>query len=203
MDVLGFEEGGDDDDAAGSGGEDLREGLGGDSADAEGGDFRADFPLHDGDFLEANGGAAELGGGGEKRAESDVVKAFGEGGAGLGERVGGTAEEEFRIVDFGLRIWGRGRLKAGMNSAVQGAVVLADVDAVGAELYGEGGVVVEDEGDAGGAAEGDELFRNALDGGEVVTFCPELEEICPAGEEGGGDGFCVFLRGVAEVENAV
>ena len=39
LDVGGGEEVGDDDDAAGTGGEDLGEGLAGDAADAEGGDF--------------------------------------------------------------------------------------------------------------------------------------------------------------------
>ena len=92
LDVGGLEEGGDDDDAAGTGGEDLREGLAGDAADAEGGDLRADFALHGGDFMKADGGAAGFGGSGEKRAEADVVEAFGEGGAGLGEGMGRAAE---------------------------------------------------------------------------------------------------------------
>ena len=39
------------------------------------------------------------------------------------------------------------------------AVVLAEVDAVGAEFEGEVEVVVEDEGDSGGAAEREEVSR--------------------------------------------
>ena len=84
-DVWGLEEGGDDDDAVCSGGEDLGEGGGGDAANAEGGEVLADFVLHGGDVLKADGLATGLGGGGEKRAETDVVEALGEGGAGLGE----------------------------------------------------------------------------------------------------------------------
>ena len=85
----------------------------------------------------------------------------------------------------------------------QGAVVLADVDAVGTDLGGEGGVVVEDEGNSGGAAEREEFFGDAADGGEVMAFGAELEEVGTAGEEGGGDGFGVLLGDVAEVEDAV
>ena len=83
LNVWGLEEGGDDDDAFGSGGEDLGEGGGGDAADAEGGEVLADFALHGGDVLEANGGATGLSGGGKKRAEADVVEALSKGGAGL------------------------------------------------------------------------------------------------------------------------
>ena len=80
----------------------------GDAADAEGGDFRADFALHGGDFIKADGGAAGFGGRGEKRAEADVVEAFGEGGAGLVEGMGGAAEEEgTRGGDWGLGIGGK------------------------------------------------------------------------------------------------
>ena len=92
MDVGGLEEGGDDDDAAGTGGEDGRERFRGDAADAEGGDLTADLALHGGDVEEADGGATGFGRSGEKRTEADVVEAFGEGGAGLGERVGGAAD---------------------------------------------------------------------------------------------------------------
>jgi hypothetical protein len=92
-----------------------------------------------------------------------------------------------------------------MNPALQWerAVVLTEVDAVGAEFEGEGEVVVEDEGDAGGAAEGKEFCGDAADGREVAAFGAELEEIGSAGEEGAGDGFGVFLGDVAEVEDAV
>ncbi len=94
LDVGGLEEIGDDDDAAGSGGEDLRQGLAGDAADTEGGDFRADFTLHGGDFVEADGGATGFGGGGEKRAEANVVEAFFQGCAGLLQGMGGAADDE-------------------------------------------------------------------------------------------------------------
>ena len=77
------------------------------------------------------------------------------------------------------------------------------MDAVGTDVGGEGGVIVEDEGDSGGAAEREEFFGDALDGGEVVAFCAELEEVGSAGEEGGGDVLGVFLGDVAEVEDAV
>jgi hypothetical protein len=74
-------------------------------------------------------------------------------------------------------------MKAGMNPAVRGerAVVLAEVDAVGAEFEGEGEVVVEDERDSGGAAEWEEFFRDAADGGEVTALGAELEEVGTAG----------------------
>ena len=59
-----------------------------------------------------------------------------------------------------------------MNSALrwEGAVVLAEVDAVGADFQGERGVVVENEGDSGGAAEGEEFLGDAADGVEVVQI---------------------------------
>ena len=104
LDVGSFEEIGDDDDAPGTGGEDLREGLAGDAADAEGGDFPADFALHGGDVVETDGGAAGLGGGGEKRAEADVVEAFGQGGAGLGEGVGGAADRKVEEIGVEFEI---------------------------------------------------------------------------------------------------
>jgi hypothetical protein len=85
----------------------------------------------------------------------------------------------------------------------EGAVVLADVDAVGPEFASEGGVVVEDEGDAGFTAQRDQGFRDTPDGGEVVVLGAELEEVSAAGQQGGGGGDGVFLRGVAEVEDGV
>ena len=94
FDVSGVEEGGDDDDATCTGGEDGGEGFWSDAADAEGGDFSADFAFHGGDFMETDGGTTGFGGGGEKRAEADVVEALGEGGTGLGEGMGGAAEDE-------------------------------------------------------------------------------------------------------------
>lgn len=92
LDIGGLEQIGDDDDAAGSGGEDLGERLAGNAADAEGGDLAANFAFHRGDFMEADGGAAGFGGGREKRAETDVVEALFKGIAGLGEGVGGAAD---------------------------------------------------------------------------------------------------------------
>ena len=130
--VIGLKQVGNDDDAAGSGGEDLRQGLAGDATDAEGGDLTADFALHGGDFLKADGRAAGFGGSREKRAEADVVEAFGEGGAGLAEGMGGAADEFAGADDF-----------AGGGER---AVVLAEVDAVGIEGGGEGGEIVENEG---------------------------------------------------------
>ena len=94
FDIVGLEQIGDDDDTAGSSGEDLGERLAGDAADAEGGDLGADFAFHGGDVLEADGGAPDLGGSGKKRAEADVVEAFFQSGAGLGERMSGAADEE-------------------------------------------------------------------------------------------------------------
>ena len=94
MDVGSGEQVRNDDDAAGTCGENLRERLAGDAADAEGGDFGADFVFHDCDVLEADGGASGLGGGGEKRAEADVVETFFEGGTGLGQGMGGATDEK-------------------------------------------------------------------------------------------------------------
>ena len=90
-----------------------------------------------------------------------------------------------------------------MAGFFQAAIVLADVDAVGSEFAGEGGVVVEDEGDACGAAERDEEFRDAADGGEVVILGAELEDVRAAGQQRGGDGGGVFRGHVAEVEDGV
>ena len=81
----------------------------------------------------------------------------------------------------------------------------AAVDSGGgqSDAGGEGGVVVEDEGNVGSATKREETAGDPLNGGEVVALCAELDEIGTAGQEGGGDGFCVFLRNVAEVEDAV
>ena len=58
---------------------------------------------------------------------------------------------------------------------------MADVDAVGTDFQGEGGEVIENERHSGGAAEREEFFRDAADGGEVVAFGAELEETGSAG----------------------
>ena len=96
-------------------------------------------------------------------------------------------------------------MKAGMNSAVQWvrAIFLAEVDAVGTDFEGKGGMVVEDEGDSGGAAEGKEFLGDATDDGKVVALGAKLEKVGAAFQEGLGDGFGVFLGGVTEVEDAV
>ena len=64
------------------------------------------------------------------------------------------------------------------------AVVLADVDAVGAEFRGEGGVIVEDERHAGGAAEREQFFRDAPDGGEVVALARSWRRSAPPANRG-------------------
>ena len=64
----------------------------------------------------------------------------------------------------------------------EGAVVLADVDAVGTDFSGEGGEIIEDEGDSGGTAKWEDFLGDAADGGEVVVFRAELENIRAAGE---------------------
>lgn len=188
-DVLGLEEVGDDDDAAGSGGEDLGEVAAVDAADAEGGDSRADVSFHFGDLIEPDAGSAEFGGGGKQRAEADVVEALGEGGASLVERVGGAADDH-RGADDG----------AGLGER---AIVLPEVESVGAEFRGELGEVIEDEWDTGGAAEREGGFRDAADGGGVAGFGAELEQVRAAVEQGLGGGGGVFLADVAEVEDGV
>ena len=85
----------------------------------------------------------------------------------------------------------------------EGAVVLANVYTVGVDGGGEFWEIVEDEWDACGAAEGEELAGDSLDGGEVVVFCTELEDVCTASEKRGGDFLGTRLGGVAEVEDAV
>ena len=85
----------------------------------------------------------------------------------------------------------------------EGAVVLADVDAVGIDFCGEGRVVVEDEGDPSGAAKGEDFFRDAADGGEVVPLGAELEKVRTASEKGLGNGLGEGLGDVAEIEDAV
>ena len=97
---MGFEQGGDDDNSARAGGEDLGESFGGDAADAEGWDFGADIAFHGGDVLKADGGSPSFGGGGKKWAEADAVEAFSEGGACLVEGMGGAADDHVRADDF-------------------------------------------------------------------------------------------------------
>ena len=65
----------------------------------------------------------------------------------------------------------------------EGAVVLADVNTVGVDGGGEFGEIVEDKWDARRAAKGDELAGDALEGGEVVIFCAELEDVGATSEE--------------------
>ena len=64
-------------------------------------------------------------------------------------------------------------------------------------------MVVEDEWNTSRAAERDEFFRDAPDGGEVLALGAELEEIRAATEQRSGDRLGIFLRGVAEVEDGV
>ena len=68
-----------------------------------------------------------------------------------------------------------------LKSFGERSVVLAEVDAVGTDLRGEGGMVVEDEGDSGGAAKREKFFGDSADGDEVVAFGAELEEVGSAG----------------------
>jgi hypothetical protein len=187
--IGGLKQGGNDNDASRSGGEDLGQGYRGEATDAEGGDFLADLALHGGDFVEADGGAAGFGGGGEKRAEADVIEALGEGGAGLIQRMSGAADEFARTDDvpgFGER-----------------AVVLADVNAIRIDFRSEGGMIVKNERNSGGAAERKKLLPDTPNGGEIVTFRSKLEEISTASQERSGDFFRARLRDVAEVEDAV
>lgn len=65
-------------------------------------------------------------------------------------------------------------MKAGMNSAVQGAVVLAEVGTVRTDADGEVRVIVEDKGNSGGTTQRQEPAGDAFDGGEVVVFRAEL-----------------------------
>ena len=145
LDIRGLKQGGDDHDAASSGGEDLRQGFRGDAADAEGGDFPTGIAFHDRDFMKADGGAAGFGGGGKQRAEADVVESSLEGGPGLFQGVGGAAEEKCGVRSAGCGM----EESAGFGERT---IVLADVDTVTIQCGGEGRVVVEDEGDSGGAA---------------------------------------------------
>ena len=89
------------------------------------------------------------------------------------------------------------------SGAFEGAVVLAEVDAVGIEFGGEGWKIVEDEGNARGAAEREDAAGDGGDEVQRLALGAELEEIGSTGEEGGGDGFRVLGAGVAEIEEAV
>ena len=86
---------------------------------------------------------------------------------------------------------------------LQGAVVLADVDAIRTEFTGELRVVVEDERNPGSAAERDEFLGDTTDGGEIVAFGAELENIRTTRKQAGGHLFGSGFGGVAEVEDAV
>ena len=99
-----------------------------------------------------------------------------------------------------------------MNSAVrlqeaagcgERAIVLAQVDAICSEGGGESGKIVENEGNSGGAAKGEEAAGNAFDGGEVVVFRTKLEDVGSPGQEQGGDFHGTFFGRVAEVQDAV
>ena len=129
--IGGLEEVGDDDDVFCAGGEDFVEVVGFDTADAIGGDLVADGGHHFGDLVQADGGAAFFGGGGVERAETDVVKALGKSGLGLGERVGGTAVNTV----VAKRFFGRSEV----------AIVLAKVETVSVALDCEVDVVVDDK----------------------------------------------------------
>jgi hypothetical protein len=76
---------------------------------------------------------------GNKRAASDVVRAVGQRLLRLGEAVGGAADDHVRADPT--------------TDIVDRAVVLADVDAVGAKFGSEGGEIVQDEGHACGPTE--------------------------------------------------
>ena len=79
--IGGGEQGRDDDDPAGSGGEHGGQGFFVHAADAEDGPSNKTVNL--GDVVQSDGRATGFGGGGEKRAEAEVVEAFGFGGRGL------------------------------------------------------------------------------------------------------------------------
>jgi hypothetical protein len=184
LDVCCLEEGGNDHDTVCSGGEDLGKRGGGDAANAKSREMLANFVLHDGDVLESDGRATGLGGSGEKRAEADIVESLDKGGASLVEGVGGAADEERARMGDGRWKKAAGKMRPAFFEGLgEAAVVLADMDAIGADGGGEFREVVEDEWDARSSAEREELAGNALDGGEIVVFCTELENIRTAGEE--------------------
>jgi hypothetical protein len=122
--VRGGEEVGNDDDTPGSGGQNLREVGALDAANAKRGDVRTDIALHFGDVGQADTGTAELGGSGEKRTKADVVKSLGQGSAGLVGRMGGASEDYSDCWNLAIGL----EDGAGVG---QGAIVLADVDAIG------------------------------------------------------------------------
>jgi hypothetical protein len=112
-----------------------------------------------------------------------------EGGAGLRGAVGGEADEfswTSEATGFG-----------------DGLVVLADMHAVGTGGSDEFGVVVENEGNPGGAAERGEVLGEREDFGGGEFFGAELEDLDSPSEHGAG-GFDSLRRlHIAEVENAV
>ena len=91
----------------------------------------------------------------------------------------------------------------GLAGVGEGAVILADVDAVRIHGSGKGRVIVQDKRYASSPAKRDQPAGDALDGGEVVVFRPKLEEVDTAGKEGGGGVFGIFLGHVAEIKDAV
>ena len=140
--VVGLEEGGDDDDSAGSGCDHFGEGGAlGDASDAEDGEILGEAAVDFGDVFEADGFSAGLGLRGVEGAEADVVGAFFGGGFGLLEGVGGAAG------DGGFR---------------EGAVVLAYVAAGGLAGGGDFREIIDDEGDSGGGGRGGRALWRGL-----------------------------------------
>lgn len=130
-----------------------------------------------------------FGGGGEERAEADAVGSFCEGGVGLGETVGGFADEDA----WACELAGGG----------DGEVVLADVGAFDAGGASGFRVVIDDEGDVGGFGE---RVEGAGGGDDIVwgpCFGAELNDVDTAGEHGGEHVGHEVARGVGGVEDPV
>ena len=112
-----------------------------------------------------------------------------EGGAGLHGAVGREADE-----------------LAGADEAANfsdGLVVLPDMNPIRAGGTDEFGMVVEDEGNTGGAAERGEVLGKREDFGGREIFGAELEDLDSAREHGAGSFHSFSRLAVAEVENAV
>ena len=137
----------------------LMEIVRGDAADGNEGEW--DFLLGFGGVLGAGDVGFLFGLGGEHRAGGDVGGAGVEGGGGLGEGVGGDADDFVVAEEF--------------SGVLAGEVGLAEVDAVGVGEEGDVGAVVDDGEGAVLAAFGGEDFGAAEEFGVWEGFLAELD----------------------------
>ena len=193
-DVGGLQDAGDDDHAAGAGLDDGGEIFELDAANAE--DGNVDEFMHAADVVEADCRATRFGRRGKKRAEADVVGAFFLCSDRLGDAVGGFSDDGWR------HLAGKGATGAPAGIG-DGAVILPNMRALGADGGDDLGEVVDDEWDAGFFGDGDECFSERLDFVVGKVFSAELDDIDAALDHFGKGLRRGFAGDVAEIDDPV